>query len=129
MFKEHFHFDNDVRNRLSCLCTHPLLTVAVHFSRVKSSPLLPQGGGVALNTATQSLSCLGVTKVCIFCLLQQFHEELALQMVVSTGVCRENAYKYSWFFFELLVSVICSIYTCPVILFCFFNPKNEISTL
>uniref|UniRef100_A0AAY4AAK9 Dedicator of cytokinesis 8 n=1 Tax=Denticeps clupeoides TaxID=299321 RepID=A0AAY4AAK9_9TELE len=34
---------------------------------------------------------------------QQFHEELALQMVVSTGVCRENAYKYAWFFFELLV--------------------------
>uniref|UniRef100_A0AAY5EFB3 Dedicator of cytokinesis 8 n=1 Tax=Electrophorus electricus TaxID=8005 RepID=A0AAY5EFB3_ELEEL len=36
-------------------------------------------------------------------LLQQFHEELALQMVVSTGVCRENVYKYAWFFFELLV--------------------------
>ncbi|XP_072289223.1 dedicator of cytokinesis protein 8 [Eucyclogobius newberryi] len=32
-----------------------------------------------------------------------FHEELALQMVVSTGVCRENSYKYAWFFFELLV--------------------------
>uniref|UniRef100_A0A671PM88 Dedicator of cytokinesis protein 8-like n=1 Tax=Sinocyclocheilus anshuiensis TaxID=1608454 RepID=A0A671PM88_9TELE len=32
-----------------------------------------------------------------------FHEELALQMVVSTGVCRENVYKYAWFFFELLV--------------------------
>uniref|UniRef100_A0A8C7VN45 Dedicator of cytokinesis 8 n=1 Tax=Oncorhynchus mykiss TaxID=8022 RepID=A0A8C7VN45_ONCMY len=32
-----------------------------------------------------------------------FHEELALQIVVSTGVCRENAYKYAWFFFELLV--------------------------
>uniref|UniRef100_A0AAR2KB88 Dedicator of cytokinesis 8 n=1 Tax=Pygocentrus nattereri TaxID=42514 RepID=A0AAR2KB88_PYGNA len=36
-------------------------------------------------------------------LLQQFHEELALQMVVSTSVCRENVYKYCWFFFELLV--------------------------
>ncbi|XP_067376191.1 dedicator of cytokinesis protein 8 isoform X1 [Channa argus] len=34
---------------------------------------------------------------------KQFHEELALQMVVSTGICRENAYKYAWFFFELLV--------------------------
>ncbi|XP_076021315.1 dedicator of cytokinesis protein 8 isoform X2 [Genypterus blacodes] len=34
---------------------------------------------------------------------RKFHEELALQMVVSTGVCRENAYKYAWFFFELLV--------------------------
>uniref|UniRef100_A0A8C9YQ33 Dedicator of cytokinesis 8 n=1 Tax=Sander lucioperca TaxID=283035 RepID=A0A8C9YQ33_SANLU len=43
------------------------------------------------------------TTVCVFSLLQQFHEELALQMVVSTGVCRENAYKYAWFFFELLV--------------------------
>uniref|UniRef100_A0AAZ3Q662 Dedicator of cytokinesis 8 n=1 Tax=Oncorhynchus tshawytscha TaxID=74940 RepID=A0AAZ3Q662_ONCTS len=30
-------------------------------------------------------------------------QELALQIVVSTGVCRENAYKYAWFFFELLV--------------------------
>lgn len=38
-------------------------------------------------------------------LFQQFHEELALQMVVSTGVCRENVYKYAWFFFELLVRV------------------------
>ncbi|XP_037536915.1 dedicator of cytokinesis protein 8 [Nematolebias whitei] len=37
---------------------------------------------------------------------KQFHEELALQMVVSTGVCRENAYKYAWFFFELLVKSI-----------------------
>lgn len=44
------------------------------------------------------------------CLLQQFHEELALQMVVSTGVCRENAYKYAWFFFELLVSVLREIF-------------------
>ncbi|XP_045559244.1 dedicator of cytokinesis protein 8 isoform X2 [Salmo salar] len=34
---------------------------------------------------------------------RKFHEELALQIVVSTGVCRENAYKYAWFFFELLV--------------------------
>uniref|UniRef100_A0A3Q2YBK9 Dedicator of cytokinesis 8 n=1 Tax=Hippocampus comes TaxID=109280 RepID=A0A3Q2YBK9_HIPCM len=43
-------------------------------------------------------------KVCpSYCNRAQFHEELALQMVVSTGVCRENAYKYAWFFFELLV--------------------------
>ncbi|XP_051508560.1 dedicator of cytokinesis protein 8-like isoform X2 [Myxocyprinus asiaticus] len=36
-----------------------------------------------------------------------FHEELALQMVVSTGVCRESVYKYAWFFFELLVKSMC----------------------
>lgn len=48
--------------------------------------------------------------LCMCCLLQQFHEELALQMVVSTGVCRENAYKYAWFFFELLVSVLREIF-------------------
>ncbi|XP_051950035.1 dedicator of cytokinesis protein 8 isoform X2 [Xyrauchen texanus] len=36
-----------------------------------------------------------------------FHEELALQMVVSTGVCRESVYKYAWFFFELLVKGMC----------------------
>uniref|UniRef100_A0A3P9HN04 Dedicator of cytokinesis 8 n=1 Tax=Oryzias latipes TaxID=8090 RepID=A0A3P9HN04_ORYLA len=41
----------------------------------------------------------------------QFHEELALQMVVSTGVCKENAYKYAWFFFELLVCVLCDLET------------------
>uniref|UniRef100_A0A3B4ZF89 Dedicator of cytokinesis 8 n=1 Tax=Stegastes partitus TaxID=144197 RepID=A0A3B4ZF89_9TELE len=50
-----------------------------------------------------SLNQLVLTTACVFSLLQQFHEELALQMVVSTGVCRENAYKYAWFFFELLV--------------------------
>uniref|UniRef100_A0A8C3UW20 Dedicator of cytokinesis 8 n=1 Tax=Catharus ustulatus TaxID=91951 RepID=A0A8C3UW20_CATUS len=32
-----------------------------------------------------------------------FHEELALQMVVSTGMVRESVFKYAWFFFELLV--------------------------
>uniref|UniRef100_G3T5Z7 Dedicator of cytokinesis 8 n=1 Tax=Loxodonta africana TaxID=9785 RepID=G3T5Z7_LOXAF len=34
---------------------------------------------------------------------KHFHEELALQMVVSTGMVRENVFKYAWFFFELLV--------------------------
>ncbi|XP_063106362.1 dedicator of cytokinesis protein 8 isoform X2 [Cavia porcellus] len=34
---------------------------------------------------------------------KHFHEELALQMVVSTGMVRESVFKYSWFFFELLV--------------------------
>ncbi|XP_053555956.1 dedicator of cytokinesis protein 8 [Bombina bombina] len=32
-----------------------------------------------------------------------FHEELALQMVVSAGMVRESVFKYAWFFFELLV--------------------------
>ncbi|KAM5192638.1 dedicator of cytokinesis protein 8 [Mantella aurantiaca] len=34
---------------------------------------------------------------------KHFHEELALQMVVSTNMVRENVFKYAWFFFELLV--------------------------
>ncbi|KAJ7335515.1 hypothetical protein JRQ81_013456, partial [Phrynocephalus forsythii] len=34
---------------------------------------------------------------------KHFHEELALQMVVSTGIVRESVFKYAWFFFELLV--------------------------
>uniref|UniRef100_A0A803V7J3 Dedicator of cytokinesis 8 n=1 Tax=Ficedula albicollis TaxID=59894 RepID=A0A803V7J3_FICAL len=34
---------------------------------------------------------------------RHFHEELALQMVVSTGMVRESVFKYAWFFFELLV--------------------------
>ncbi|KAJ6669596.1 hypothetical protein lerEdw1_000145 [Lerista edwardsae] len=34
---------------------------------------------------------------------KRFHEELALQMVVSTGIMRESFFKYAWFFFELLV--------------------------
>ncbi|KAL6033382.1 hypothetical protein STEG23_031826 [Scotinomys teguina] len=33
---------------------------------------------------------------------KHFHEELALQMVVSTGLVRETVFKYAWFFFELL---------------------------
>uniref|UniRef100_A0A671PFR0 Dedicator of cytokinesis protein 8-like n=1 Tax=Sinocyclocheilus anshuiensis TaxID=1608454 RepID=A0A671PFR0_9TELE len=50
-----------------------------------------------MNEYTNAISYLHFSR----CLL--FHEELALQMVVSTGVCRENVYKYAWFFFELLV--------------------------
>uniref|UniRef100_A0A8C6W216 Dedicator of cytokinesis 8 n=2 Tax=Nannospalax galili TaxID=1026970 RepID=A0A8C6W216_NANGA len=34
---------------------------------------------------------------------KHFHEELALQMVVSTGMVRETVFKYAWFFSELLV--------------------------
>nr|XP_033780870.1 dedicator of cytokinesis protein 8 isoform X2 [Geotrypetes seraphini] len=34
---------------------------------------------------------------------KHFHEELALQMVVSTGMVREGVFKYAWFFFELLI--------------------------
>ncbi|KAM4809260.1 dedicator of cytokinesis protein 8 [Rhinophrynus dorsalis] len=34
---------------------------------------------------------------------KHFHEELALQMVVSAGMVRESVFKYAWFFFELLV--------------------------
>ncbi|XP_065513982.1 dedicator of cytokinesis protein 8 [Caloenas nicobarica] len=34
---------------------------------------------------------------------KHFHEELALQMVVSTGMVRETVFKYAWFFFELLI--------------------------
>lgn len=43
--------------------------------------------------------------------VQHFHEELALQMVVSTGVVKETVFKYSWFFFELLVRFL-STYIC-----------------
>uniref|UniRef100_A0A665X4X3 Dedicator of cytokinesis 8 n=1 Tax=Echeneis naucrates TaxID=173247 RepID=A0A665X4X3_ECHNA len=61
-------------------------------SRVRSSsnPDIPAPHSSAEDTEVKNI-------------LSQFHEELALQMVVSTGVCRENAYKYAWFFFELLV--------------------------
>ncbi|KAG8130614.1 hypothetical protein E2320_017328 [Naja naja] len=34
---------------------------------------------------------------------KHFHEEIAFQMVVSAGIARESVFKYSWFFFELLV--------------------------
>uniref|UniRef100_A0A8C4V559 Dedicator of cytokinesis 8 n=1 Tax=Falco tinnunculus TaxID=100819 RepID=A0A8C4V559_FALTI len=40
-------------------------------------------------------------RLCIY--FQHFHEELALQMVVSTGMVRESVFKYAWFFFELLI--------------------------
>ncbi len=35
---------------------------------------------------------------------QLFHEELALQWVVSSGSVREGALQQAWFFFELMVS-------------------------
>ncbi|XP_067839366.1 dedicator of cytokinesis protein 8 isoform X2 [Heptranchias perlo] len=44
---------------------------------------------------------------------KQFHEELALQMVVSTGMVRENVFKYAWFFFELLVKSMAQ-YICQL---------------
>lgn len=34
---------------------------------------------------------------------QLFHEELALQWVVSSGSVREGALQQAWFFFELMV--------------------------
>lgn len=84
------------------------------------SPVTTRWGCNSEN-AVASFDLLWVTTVCIFCLLQQFHEELALQMVVSTGVCRENAYKYAWFFFELLVSVLCLIYSLSIVLIYFIK--------
>lgn len=35
---------------------------------------------------------------------QLFHEELALQWVVSSGSVREGALQQAWFFFELMVN-------------------------
>ena len=45
------------------------------------------------------------------CVIQHFHEELALQMVVSAGMVRETVFKYAWFFFELLVRFL-HVYMC-----------------
>uniref|UniRef100_A0A8C4F3N2 Dedicator of cytokinesis 8 n=1 Tax=Dicentrarchus labrax TaxID=13489 RepID=A0A8C4F3N2_DICLA len=80
-------------------------------SRIRSSsnPDIPGPHNSAEDIEVKNILSAKVQRVtpnqifCVFSLLQQFHEELALQMVVSTGVCRENAYKYAWFFFELLV--------------------------
>uniref|UniRef100_A0AAQ4PWN5 Dedicator of cytokinesis 7 n=1 Tax=Gasterosteus aculeatus aculeatus TaxID=481459 RepID=A0AAQ4PWN5_GASAC len=40
------------------------------------------------------------------CSAQLFHEELALQWVVSSGSVREGALQQAWFFFELMVKSI-----------------------
>lgn len=40
---------------------------------------------------------------CLSCPIQLFHEELALQWVVSSGSVREGALQQAWFFFELMV--------------------------
>lgn len=37
------------------------------------------------------------------CFFKLFHEELALQWVVSSGSIREGALQQAWFFFELMV--------------------------
>uniref|UniRef100_A0A671TU83 Dedicator of cytokinesis 8 n=1 Tax=Sparus aurata TaxID=8175 RepID=A0A671TU83_SPAAU len=85
--------DAEVKNILSAKVRRDSLKVNsdIQFNTYRTFITLPTEGRLSL------------TPLCVFCLLQQFHEELALQMVVSTGVCRENAYKYAWFFFELLV--------------------------
>uniref|UniRef100_A0A669B5Y8 Dedicator of cytokinesis 8 n=1 Tax=Oreochromis niloticus TaxID=8128 RepID=A0A669B5Y8_ORENI len=74
-------------------------------SRIRSSsnPDIPGPHNSAEDDEVKNILSAKVLTTFVFSLLQQFHEELALQMVVSTGVCRENAYKYAWFFFELLV--------------------------
>lgn len=41
---------------------------------------------------------------------QLFHEELALQWVVSSGSVREGALQQAWFFFELMVRATTVIY-------------------
>lgn len=41
--------------------------------------------------------------LCFDFLTQLFHEELALQWVVSSGSVREGALQQAWFFFELMV--------------------------
>uniref|UniRef100_A0A671TYQ6 Dedicator of cytokinesis 8 n=1 Tax=Sparus aurata TaxID=8175 RepID=A0A671TYQ6_SPAAU len=83
--------DAEVKNILSAKVRRDSLKSDIQFNTYRTFITLPTEGRLSL------------TPLCVFCLLQQFHEELALQMVVSTGVCRENAYKYAWFFFELLV--------------------------
>ncbi|KAI7797723.1 putative dedicator of cytokinesis protein 8, partial [Triplophysa rosa] len=77
--------DSEVNNILAKGLNHP-------GSRVSTAVNLP-------STAQTCASTRPANK-------KLFHEELALQMVVSTGVCRENVYKYAWFFFELLVKAM-----------------------
>lgn len=42
-------------------------------------------------------------------LFKLFHEELALQWVVSSGSVREGALQQAWFFFELMVGKILTL--------------------
>uniref|UniRef100_A0A8C7CK34 Dedicator of cytokinesis 7 n=1 Tax=Oncorhynchus kisutch TaxID=8019 RepID=A0A8C7CK34_ONCKI len=61
----------------------------VHTMRCKSTPWRSSHGS-ASDTDT----------------MQLFHEELALQWVVSSGIVREGALQQAWFFFELMVKSI-----------------------
>lgn len=45
----------------------------------------------------------GYSRLCEF---QLVHDELALQWVVSNGSSKELATNNSWFFFELMVSIV-----------------------
>lgn len=61
---------------------------------------------VLLLSVSLSLSVSPSPPPCLFmsCLRTQlFHEELALQWVVSSGSVREGALQQAWFFFELMV--------------------------
>lgn len=55
---------------------------------------------LSLSVPSSPLLCLWFL---LSCSTQLFHEELALQWVVSSGSVREGALQQAWFFFELMV--------------------------
>ena len=66
-------------------CLALLLSVSLHLSVRPSPPFLSLCPFVSIFPS------------------QLFHEELALQWVVSSGSVREGALQQAWFFFELMV--------------------------
>lgn len=42
---------------------------------------------------------------------QLIHEEIALQLVVSNGDMKEKTFTHAWFFFDIMVSIMCSLMT------------------
>uniref|UniRef100_A0A8B9HFI1 Dedicator of cytokinesis 7 n=1 Tax=Astyanax mexicanus TaxID=7994 RepID=A0A8B9HFI1_ASTMX len=77
---------------------------------ISGTPTSPDDEVRSIIGSKVGISCNGLAVICGFNHLmngvpQLFHEELALQWVVSSGSVREGALQQAWFFFELMVSM------------------------
>ncbi|XP_054034501.1 dedicator of cytokinesis protein 8 [Dryobates pubescens] len=87
-------------------CSNPDIAVTATDEEVKN---IMSSKPIDHGSSRMSFCVEGTTEVPNVCASprpsnkKHFHEELALQMVVSTGIMRESVFKYAWFFFELLI--------------------------
>uniref|UniRef100_A0A8C8EXE8 Dedicator of cytokinesis 7 n=1 Tax=Oncorhynchus tshawytscha TaxID=74940 RepID=A0A8C8EXE8_ONCTS len=101
--------DDEVRSIIGSKVGDTPLQLWVHTMRCKSTPWRSSQAmercGNRMSSHTESASFLQ-TLTGRLPTKKLFHEELALQWVVSSGIVREGALQQAWFFFELMVKSI-----------------------